>query len=117
MLNSRTVWSLVCVLFLSAIVSVAVAQDGGEKPDSPPGGETKGLARLSNDVLDCKFDERGSELWQYQYEPGNWGESCWREHYAIYTANHGSTMESDAPGSGSSFRSSTRATDPGRSWP
>ena len=106
-MDKRKIGSLVCFLFLSAVLSFAVAQDGSvtvpqdgeEKPDSPYGDNgSKGRARLSNDVLDCVFLEDGSELWQYQYTPGHWGESCWREHYAIYSGNHGNTMESDDPG-------------------
>ena len=63
-------------------------------------------AHLSNNLLDLYFQEQFSNTWSYQYQLGLWGESCWREHFAIWTPTTG-ILESE------SFTIDQPFTDPG----
>ena len=46
---------------------------------------------LSNDRLDLFFTEQNSDVWKFLYDvAGNaWGESCWSEHFGIWTPASG----------------------------
>ncbi|RLE46093.1 hypothetical protein DRJ25_04695, partial [Candidatus Woesearchaeota archaeon] len=57
--------------------------------------EATSTAHLKNDVLDLYFTEQNSNLWQYQWQPGQWGESCYHEHFGVYTDDAGRTLESE----------------------
>jgi hypothetical protein len=57
--------------------------------------ESRSTAHLKNNVLDLYLTEQNSNLWQYQWEPGQWGESCYHEHFGVYTDNAGRTLESE----------------------
>lgn len=70
------------------------AQAPSVKKRALTGVENVIVAYLANDVLRIYIGERYSEEWQYQYEPGQWGESCFREHFAVYTGSTG-TVESE----------------------
>jgi len=52
-------------------------------------------AHLKNNVLDLYFYEQNSDVWQYQWLPDVWGESCYHEHFGVYTANYGRNVESE----------------------
>jgi hypothetical protein len=72
-----------------------MAHASPEKPVVPVSTrEARATANLSNTVLNLYFTERNSELWHYMYAPGTWGESCWHEHFAVYTSTTG-TVESE----------------------
>ena len=64
-----------------------------EKPLVPPG-VTKGTVELSNNLIDINIGELNSSTWYYEYASGQRGESCYHEHYAIYTPETG-ILESD----------------------
>lgn len=53
-------------------------------------------ANLSNDRLDLFFQEQNSSVWKFLYDVSNnsWGESCWNEHFGIWTPTTG-TLESE----------------------
>ena len=57
--------------------------------------EITSTANLRNNLLDLYFTEQNSDLWKYQWSPGQWGESCFHEHFGVYTANAGRTLESE----------------------
>ena len=52
-------------------------------------------AHLKNNVLDLYFTEQNSNLWKFQWQPGQWGESCYHEHFGVYTGDAGRTIESE----------------------
>ena len=57
--------------------------------------ESTSTAHLKNNLLDLHFTEQNSDLWQFQWQPGQWGESCYHEHFGVYTDNAGRTLESE----------------------
>ncbi|NQE04683.1 hypothetical protein C5S32_02320 [ANME-1 cluster archaeon GoMg1] len=57
--------------------------------------ESTSTAHLKNNLLDLHFTEQNSDLWQYQWQLGQWGESCYHEHFGVYTDNAGRTLESE----------------------
>ena len=69
--------------------------------------EATSTAHLKNDVLDLYFTEQNSDLWKYQWQPGQWGESCYHEHFGVYTDDAGRTLESEE------FTIDQSFTDPG----
>ena len=69
--------------------------------------EATSTAHLKNNVLDLYFTEQNSNLWQYQWQPGQWGESCYHEHFGVYTGAAGRTLESEE------FTIDQSFTDPG----
>ena len=57
--------------------------------------ESTSTAHLKNNLLDLHFTEQNSDLWKFQWQPGQWGESCYHEHFGVYTDNAGRTLESE----------------------
>ena len=83
------------------------AESQGEKPSGEISANANiTVAHLKNNLLDIYLGEQNSQTWYYQYQPGSWGESCWREHYAVYTPGTG-TVESE------DFAIDTPFVDPG----
>jgi len=96
-------WRRTCVVLLTVMgVLLALGGEGvwftgltqGEKPVVPIATrQAQATAHLSNNRLDLYFSEQHSNVWMYLYAPGNWGESCYHEHFAVYTRDTG-TVES-----------------------
>ncbi len=57
--------------------------------------EATSTAHLKNNVLDLYFTEQNSNLWKFQWQPGQWGESCYHEHFGVYNSDAGRTIESE----------------------
>ena len=74
------------VLVLLCFVVIAL---GGHAQDKIPVPRAIRQARaslhLQNGVLNLYCNERNSDTWLFQYSPGEWGESCYHEHFAIWT--------------------------------
>ena len=69
--------------------------------------ESTSTAHLKNNLLDLHFTEQNSDLWKFQWQPGQWGESCYHEHFGVYTDNARRTLESEE------FTIDVPFTDPG----
>lgn len=59
------------------------------QPEKPEPRHAEAEAFLSNNLLRIYINERESRVWEYQYAPGAWGESNFREQYALYTPTSG----------------------------
>jgi len=59
--------------------------------------ELAGNSFLSNERLQLYFNEKNSSVWKFLYDVDNglWGESCYHEHFAIWTSELG-IIESDS---------------------
>ncbi|GEM_PF-520827 len=50
---------------------------------------------LNNTYLDLDWGETQSSEWRFMYAPDTWGDSLYREHFAVYAGNWNETKESD----------------------
>jgi len=80
--------ALVFVPVALLLLSLGVAGQGKERL---PVGErqARATAQLTNDVLDLYFTERNSNVWWFEYAPGQRGESCYHEHFGVWTPASG----------------------------
>jgi len=90
-------WLFLALLVLCLVTDGAVII-GAENPEKTvlpfAVRQARATAHLSNDVLDLYFTERYSDTWRFMYKPEEWGESCYYEHYAVWTPARG-IIESD----------------------
>ena len=93
-MNTRRPFSVLALAALAIaftlITSSHLALAGPVKPE-PRSAEAE--AYLSNNLLRVYISERDSRKWEYQYQPGSWGESNFHELFAVYTPVQG-TVES-----------------------
>jgi hypothetical protein len=81
----RGVRTLVLVL-----LAVAAGLGCQAKEDLPVAElQVRATAHLTNDVFDLYFNEQNSDVWWFEYAPGETGESCYHEHFAVWTPASG----------------------------
>ena len=91
MFRSRPVYAFViafCLLSTGLMLRPPAAWSAADKPE-PEARQSDTEAYLSNNLLRIYINERESRVWEYQYAPGAWGESNFREQYALYTPASG----------------------------
>ena len=67
------------------------------------GGTSQATFQVTNDVLDVSFEEDRNYDWRYQYQPVNWVDCCYHEHFGVRTQEWGETVASDGIGTPNSF--------------
>jgi hypothetical protein len=74
-------------VLLTVILSLGASMGMAQEKIALPFAERQARATLqmSNDALDLYFNERYSDTWLFEYSPGVQGESCYYEHFAIWT--------------------------------
>jgi len=51
--------------------------------------------KSNNTYMDVSFGETSSNLWNFMYAPGTWGDACYLEHFGVYTGDWNTTRASD----------------------
>ena len=80
---------LFVLLFCLLTTAVMIPPAALSQPEKPEPRHAEAEAFLSNNLLRIYINERESRVWEYQYAPGAWGESNFREQYALYTPASG----------------------------
>jgi hypothetical protein len=85
----------ICILSIILFVNTNFTYSRTKKTHVRITAPNSTVAHLSNYLLDLYFREQNCDTWSYQYEPGNWGESCFREHFGVWTSDWDSTAASE----------------------
>ena len=80
---------VVVLLFVVVMTAVMLPPAARSQPEKPEPRQSDAEAFLSNNLLRIYINERDSRVWEFQYAPGSWGESNFREQYALYTPTSG----------------------------
>lgn len=90
------------LLSISAMSNLSVDENSAKNMEFNEDKDSNSLIKslsavyhANNTYLDVTFGETYSDTWNFQWQPGNWGECCYLEHYAVYSGTWGGTKESD----------------------
>ena len=82
---------LFAMVMIASVLAVTATSVSAETSKEEMPGESD-IYQGGNNLMDLDIGERYSTLWKYKWDGVNWGESCWREEYSIWSS--GSIHES-----------------------